>query len=188
MVRYSSRDPIHPLPQNRISLLRASVMENGTKARISCGCRVVFKRSQIRGLWLAKGDPASAYKYQFPLSPQAQLLLSLRLGLGLHLQQVGDAGPTDRRARQAPLGSSGSRGASGRSLTPPPERRIYPAALRRLTGLPDESGVPIGMAARLGGGVGLRPYREFPIRSQPDSTTGTPDLSGSPSTARRPAG
>jgi hypothetical protein len=27
----------------------------------------------------------------------------------------------------------------------------------RLAGLPDESGVPIGMAARLGGGVGMRP-------------------------------
>jgi hypothetical protein len=26
----------------------------------------------------------------------------------------------------------------------------------RLAGLPDESGVPIGMAARLGGGVGMR--------------------------------
>ena len=32
------------------------------------------------------------------------------------------------------------------------ERRIYPAALVRLAGLPDKSGVPVGMAARLGGG------------------------------------
>jgi len=74
--------------------------------------------------------------------PQAQLLLSLRLGLGLHLQQVGVAGPTDRRSRQAHLGSSGSRGGSGCLLTPPPERRIHPAALVWPTGLPDKSGVP----------------------------------------------
>ncbi len=69
-------------------------------------------------------------------------LLSLRLGLGRHLQQVGDAGPTDRRSRQAHLGSSGSRGTCGRFLTPPPERRIYPAAPVPLAGLPDKSGVP----------------------------------------------
>jgi hypothetical protein len=49
--------------------------------------------------------------------------------------------------------------AAGRILTPPPERRINPAALVRLAGLPDESGVPIGMAARLGGGVGMRPLQ-----------------------------
>ena len=65
---------------------------------------------------------------------QAQLLLSLRLGLGRHLQQVGDAGPTDRRSRQAHLGSSGSRGTCGRFLTPPPERRIYPAGRRAALG------------------------------------------------------
>ena len=47
--------------------------------------------------------------------------------------------------------------ASGRFLTPPPERRSHPAALRRLASLPDKSGVPLGMAARLGGGVGRRP-------------------------------
>ena len=75
---------------------------------------------------------------------------------GLHIQQVGDVAPTDCLSRQAHLGISGSRGARGRFLTPPPERRIHPAALMRLAGLPDESGVPIGMAARLGGGVGMR--------------------------------
>jgi len=37
----------------------------------------------------------------------------------------------------------------GRILAPPPERRIYPAARRAAPGLPDESGVPIGLAARL---------------------------------------
>ena len=36
-------------------------------------------------------------------------------------------------------------------LAPPPERRVYPAARRAALGLPDESGVPIGIAARLGG-------------------------------------
>ena len=45
----------------------------------------------------------------------------------------------------------------GRILRPPPERRIHPAALVRFADLPDESGVPIGMAACLGGGVGMRP-------------------------------
>jgi hypothetical protein len=79
------------------------------------------------------------------------------MGFELHIQQVGDVGPTDRLSKQARLGISGSCGASGRILTPPPERRIHPAALVRLAGLPDESGVPIGMAARLGGGVGMRP-------------------------------
>jgi hypothetical protein len=39
-----------------------------------------------------------------------------------------------------------------RILTPPPERRIHPAGRRTALGLPDESGVPIGMAARLGDG------------------------------------
>jgi hypothetical protein len=38
-------------------------------------------------------------------------------------------------------------------LTPPPERRIYPAAPVPLARLPDESGVPVGMATRLGGGA-----------------------------------
>jgi hypothetical protein len=45
----------------------------------------------------------------------------------------------------------------GRILTPPPERRIHPADRRTALGLPDESGVPIGVAARLGGGVRMRP-------------------------------
>jgi hypothetical protein len=47
--------------------------------------------------------------------------------------------------------------ARGRILTPPPERRIHPAGRRAALGLPDESGVPIGIAARLGGGVKMRP-------------------------------
>src|ERR1035437_958313 len=48
----------------------------------------------------------------------------------------------------------------GRILTPPPERRIHPAAPVRLAGLPDESGVPLGMATRLCGGVRIpRPRR-----------------------------
>jgi hypothetical protein len=45
----------------------------------------------------------------------------------------------------------------GRILTPPPERRIHPAGRRTALGLPDKSGVPIGMAARLGVGVRMRP-------------------------------
>jgi hypothetical protein len=45
----------------------------------------------------------------------------------------------------------------GRILTPPPERRIYPAAPVLLARLPDESGVPVGRAASLGGGVRMRP-------------------------------
>jgi hypothetical protein len=44
-----------------------------------------------------------------------------------------------------------------RILTPPPERRIHPADRRAALGLPDESGVPIGIAAHLGGGVRMRP-------------------------------
>ncbi|MCX6928006.1 MAG: hypothetical protein NT154_33070, partial [Verrucomicrobia bacterium] len=40
---------------------------------------------------------------------------------------------------------------------PPTERRIHPAARRVAQGLPDESGVPIGTAARLGGGIWKRP-------------------------------
>jgi hypothetical protein len=42
-------------------------------------------------------------------------------------------------------------------LTPPPERRIHSAGILQLASLPDESGVPLGMAARHGGGVGMRP-------------------------------
>jgi hypothetical protein len=42
-------------------------------------------------------------------------------------------------------------------LTPPPERRIHPADRRAALGLPDESGVLIGIAARLGGGVRMCP-------------------------------
>src|ERR1035441_10607873 len=45
----------------------------------------------------------------------------------------------------------------GRILTPPPERRIYPAAPVPLARLPDESGVPTGVATRLGGGAEMRP-------------------------------
>jgi hypothetical protein len=44
-----------------------------------------------------------------------------------------------------------------RFLTPPPDRRTHPAGRRTALGLPDESGVPIGIAARLGGGVSMRP-------------------------------
>ena len=104
-------------------------------------------------VWLYKCHASASVS---SLLVPAQLLLSLRLGLGLHIEKVGDAGPTDRLSRQAHLGISGSRGASGRFLTPPPERRIHPAAPVRFAGLPDKSGVPIGMAARLGGGVGMR--------------------------------
>src|ERR1035437_2280194 len=46
---------------------------------------------------------------------------------------------------------------TGRILTPPPERRIYPAAPVPLARLPDESGVPVGVATRLGGGAEMRP-------------------------------
>src|ERR1035438_1992923 len=49
--------------------------------------------------------------------------------------------------------------ARGRTRAPPPERRIHPAAPVRLAGLPDESGVPVGMAASLGGGIRGRPTR-----------------------------
>ena len=45
----------------------------------------------------------------------------------------------------------------GRILTPPPERRIYPAAAVPLARLPDKSGVPVGSAIRFGGGAELRP-------------------------------
>jgi len=38
---------------------------------------------------------------------------------------------------------------TGRLLTPP-ERRIHPAGRRTALGLPDESGVPIGMAVARG--------------------------------------
>jgi hypothetical protein len=48
-----------------------------------------------------------------------------------------------------------------RILTPPPERRIHPAGRRAALGLPDESGVPIGMAARPGGGVRMRPAENW---------------------------
>ncbi len=41
------------------------------------------------------------------------------------------------------------------AAVPEAERRIHPVALVRLAGLPDKSGVPIGMAARLGGGGGV---------------------------------
>ena len=44
----------------------------------------------------------------------------------------------------------------GRILTPPPERRIHPAAPVPLARLPDESGVPVGAATRLGGGAEIR--------------------------------
>jgi len=43
-----------------------------------------------------------------------------------------------------------------RILTPPPERRIHPAAPVPLARLPDESGVPVGSAIRFGGGAEMR--------------------------------
>ena len=52
---------------------------------------------------------------------------------------------------------SGQIGPIGRSLAPPPERRIHLAARRAALGLPDESDVPIGIAARLGGCARMRP-------------------------------
>jgi hypothetical protein len=45
---------------------------------------------------------------------------------------------------------------NGRILTPPPERRIHPAAPVPLARLPDESGVPVGSAIRFGGGAEMR--------------------------------
>jgi hypothetical protein len=51
----------------------------------------------------------------------------------------------------------------GSILTPPPERRIHPADRRAALGLPDESGIPIGIAAHLGGGVRMRPYGDMII-------------------------
>ena len=38
----------------------------------------------------------------------------------------------------------------GRILIPPPERRIHPADRRAVLGLPDVSGVPIGIAVQWG--------------------------------------
>jgi hypothetical protein len=52
---------------------------------------------------------------------------------------------------------------NGRILTPPPERRIYPAAPVPLVRLPDESGVPVGVATRLGGGAEMRPLGTLSI-------------------------
>jgi hypothetical protein len=49
--------------------------------------------------------------------------------------------------------------ALGRILTPPPERRIHPAASVPLDRLPDESGVPVGVATRLDGAAEMRPER-----------------------------
>ena len=46
---------------------------------------------------------------------------------------------------------------AGCLLIPPPERRIHPAAPVPLARLPDKSGVPIGVATRLGGGAEIRP-------------------------------
>ena len=51
----------------------------------------------------------------------------------------------------------GTAAVSGRILTPPSERRIYPAAPVPRARLPDESGVPVGVAIRLGGGANKRP-------------------------------
>ena len=45
----------------------------------------------------------------------------------------------------------------GRILILPPERRIHPAGPVPLARLPDESGVPVGSAIRLGGGAEMRP-------------------------------
>ena len=45
---------------------------------------------------------------------------------------------------------------AGRILTPSSERRIHPAAPVPLARLPDESGVPVGVATRLGGGAEMR--------------------------------
>ena len=45
----------------------------------------------------------------------------------------------------------------GRILTQPPERRIYQAAAAPLARLPEESGVPVGVATRLGGGAEMLP-------------------------------
>jgi hypothetical protein len=53
----------------------------------------------------------------------------------------------------------------GRNLAPPPERRINPAAPVPLARLPDESGVPVGVAAHLGGGAEMRPAVVLPGNS-----------------------
>src|SRR5664279_6032804 len=62
--------------------------------------------------------------------------------------------PGNPQPRQAKSGHLDWR---GRILTLPPERRIYPAAPVPLARLPDKSGVPVGVATRLGGGAGMRP-------------------------------
>ena len=62
----------------------------------------------------------------------------------------------DRQLR-ARKGREGKQAGTGRILTPPPERRVYAAAPVPLARLPDESGVPGGVAARLGGGAEVRP-------------------------------
>src|ERR1035441_443432 len=64
----------------------------------------------------------------------------------------------------------------GRILTPPPERRIHPAGRRAALGLPDESGVPIGIAACHGGGVRMRPPKPSLIR--PPTALNESDRSG----------
>ena len=61
----------------------------------------------------------------------------------------------DRQLR-ARKGREGKQAGTGHILTPPPERRVYPAAPVSLARLPDESGVPVGVAARLGGGAEIR--------------------------------
>jgi len=66
-------------------------------------------------------------------------------------------GEAERLTRAAP--STSGRVKNGRFLTPPPERRIHPAAPVPLARLPDESGVPVGVASRLGGGAEMRPSK-----------------------------
>jgi hypothetical protein len=107
------------------SVLRVVARSWGRPGRacLNCGVQKVEGRVREGGLPLRGAEMALANhmppvpqevprRLQVSLLTQAPLLLSLRMGLGLHMQQVGDAGPTDRLSRQAHLGISGSRGAS----------------------------------------------------------------------------
>jgi hypothetical protein len=68
---------------------------------------------------------------------------------------------------------------AGRIRTPPPERRIHPAAPVKFASLPDESGVPVGVATSLGGGAGApTPAQLFDSLLRTAFATGLAALSG----------
>ena len=87
-------------------LMQVSVLPSDTSAsrRFAVGCNRRGFRPDSLELWLCHWPLPAAPRVGCSLLTQAQLLLSLRMGLGLHLQQVGDAGPTDRLSRQAQVG------------------------------------------------------------------------------------